>query len=566
LDSSNNIYIAGWTESYGLSNFDICLLKYNSTGTLQWNYTWGGTGEDVAYAIGLDSSENIYLTGWTASFGAVNFDICLLKYNSTGVLQWNYTWGGTGGDFAYGLAIDLSDNIYVAGETSSFGASGSDVCLLKYNSTGALQWNYTWGGTGGDYAYELAIDLSDNIYLTGATGSFGALDYDVFLLKYNSTGALQWNYTWGEPGLDIAYAIGLDSSNNIYLGGCTKRLGASDYDVCLLKYNSTGALQWNYTWGEEDYDYCYAIGLDSSDNIYLAGSKGKWGTAGKDMYLLRYNPTGVLQGNYIWSRKGEDEACAIGLDSSENIYLAGWTTGFGAIDTDMCLVKLDNSPPLITINSPIQDIFIGNVAPYFNISIIEPLLNTTWYTLDDGTTNIIFSGLTGTIKQTEWDKKGDGPVTIRFCANDTAGKEKYVEVTVRKDASAPTSSISYVLHGDPNIVNDSTIFTISADDGQGSGVAATKYKIKYGTTYDSGWIDYTIPFDLSSYNSGDYLISYYSTDTIGNIEDETTIPVELIRLSSEPPAIPGYHILLLISIIGVASVILLKFKYKFSKF
>ena len=97
----------------------------------EWNYTWGGAGTDVAYAIGLDSSDNIYLTGWTESFGALDEDICILKYNTTGALQWNYTWGGAEFDGAFAIGLDSSDNIYLAGRTGSFGASGHDMCVVK---------------------------------------------------------------------------------------------------------------------------------------------------------------------------------------------------------------------------------------------------------------------------------------------------------------------------------------------------------------------------------------------------------------------------------------------------
>jgi len=325
-----------------------------------------------------------------------------------------------------------------------------------------------------------------------------------------------------------------------------------------------GELQWNYTWAGTADDWVNDLALDSSDNLYLAGYTKSFGALGNDICLLKYNPTGSLQWNYTWGTAGHDYSYAIGLDSSENIYLAGEIdTG---LYTDVYIVKFENSLPVITIYSPIQDIFIGSIAPNYNISIIVTFLHTSWYTLDDGMTNIIFSGFTGTINQTEWDKKGDGLVTLRFYANNSMGRIGTSEMSFYKDTEPPSSSIFFMPHSGINIVNDSTTFTLTADDGLGSGVAIIKYKIKYGTTYDSGWIDYIAPFDLSSYDSGDYLISYYSIDMIGNTENATTISVELIKITSAPPEIPGYNILLLISIICVVSIISLKFKYKLVKF
>ncbi|MFW9867547.1 MAG: OmpL47-type beta-barrel domain-containing protein, partial [Candidatus Thorarchaeota archaeon] len=176
-----------------------------------------------------------------------------------------------------------------------------------------------------------------------------------------------------------------------------------------------------------------------------------------------------------------------------------------------------------------------------------PLLKTTWYTLDGGITNIIFSGLTGTFNQTEWDKRGDGTVTIRFSGNDTLGNEGYAEVTVRKDTIAPTSSISYIVHKEPNMVIKSTTFTLTADDGSGSGVSVIRYKID-----DSEWFEYSAPFDLSQYIYGDILISYQAIDEIGNIEEKNTLLVELVDTGPSDNVI--MIVIIAVSIAGVVGV------------
>ncbi|MFX0178974.1 MAG: hypothetical protein ACFE78_02220 [Candidatus Hodarchaeota archaeon] len=98
--------------------------------------------------------------------------------------------------------------------------------------------------------------------------------------------------------------------------------------------------------------------------------------------------------------------------------------------------------PTITITSPVQNDVFGNVAPNFEVSISGTLIDTTWYTLDGGITNITFSGLTGTIDQTEWDKKGDGPLNLRFYINDTLGNSSYSEVTIKKDTIVPLITIN----------------------------------------------------------------------------------------------------------------------------
>jgi hypothetical protein len=105
-------------------------MKFNSSGAQQWDVTWGGGVDDICYAIALDSSENIYLGGSTYSFGAGSKDMCLVKYDSSGVHQWYVTWGGSANDGCHAIALDSSEKIYLAGHTYSFGAGSNDMCFV----------------------------------------------------------------------------------------------------------------------------------------------------------------------------------------------------------------------------------------------------------------------------------------------------------------------------------------------------------------------------------------------------------------------------------------------------
>jgi len=288
LDSLENIYLAGRTNSFGFGSDDMCLVKYDSSGAQQWNLTWGGSSDDRCYALALDSSENIYLGGYTNSFGAGYSDMCLVKYDSSGAQQWNLTWGGSSDDRCYGLALDSSENIYLAGRTNSFGFGSDDMCLVKYDSSGVQQWNVTWGGSSDDRCYGLALDSSENIYLGGHTNSFGNGYYDVFLLKYSSSGELLWNLTWGGYNNDYCYGLTIDSFDNIYLVGATESFGFGSYDAYLIKFNSSGVQQWNLTWRGVNYDHCYALALDSSENIYLGGITNRFGAGGYNMCMVKY--------------------------------------------------------------------------------------------------------------------------------------------------------------------------------------------------------------------------------------------------------------------------------------
>jgi hypothetical protein len=181
-------------------------VKYNSSGTKQWTKQLGSSGYDTGSGVTVDSSDNIYVTGTTSggldgNTNSGDQDIFLVKYNSSGTKQWTKQLGTSATDIGNGVTVDSSDNIYVTGSTGG-GLDGNtnsgwrDIFLVKYNSSGTKQWTKQLGTSGIDWGYEVTVDSSNNIYVTGSTG--GGLDgntssggNDLILVKYNSSGVKQ---------------------------------------------------------------------------------------------------------------------------------------------------------------------------------------------------------------------------------------------------------------------------------------------------------------------------------------------------------------------------------------
>jgi len=342
LDSSNNIYLVGSTTSFTVGSNDICLVKYDNLGGQQWYHTWGGSSIDIGHAIALDASNNIYLAGSTTSFGAGSYDMCLVKYDNTGEQQWYRTWGGIAVDDCRAIALDSFNNIYLAGYTASFGAGGYDMCLVKYDNSGVEQWYHTWGGSANDYCYAIALDALNNVYIAGSTASFGAGQEDMCIVKYDNLGVEQWYRTWGGSSFECYYAITLDTTNNIYLAGDTFSFGTGSWDMCIVKYDNSGTQQWYRTWGFISSDYCRGIVLDSLQNIYISGFIDHFGAGSYDMCLVKCTSLGIQESYRTWGGTAYDTCSAIAMDSSENIYLVGSTESFGSGSGDIYLVKYIN--------------------------------------------------------------------------------------------------------------------------------------------------------------------------------------------------------------------------------
>ena len=272
-----------------------------------WERTWGGSDTDFGSGIALDGSGNVFITGITSSYGAGNRDILVLKYDSSGTLLWEKTWGGSGDDWGSGIVLDGSGNLFITGLTESYGAGEWDALLLKYDSSGNLLWNTTWGGSDSDHGSVIALDASENVVITGRTNSYGAGNGDVLVLKYDSSGNLLWYRTWGGSDYDFGAGIALDGSGNAFITGTTYSYGTSGYDGLLIKYDSSGNLLLNKTWGGAGHDSGeggYGIAIDGSGNAFITGNFYYYGEV--DVFLLKY-----------------------GVDTDEDGLTDGWEVKYG---------------------------------------------------------------------------------------------------------------------------------------------------------------------------------------------------------------------------------------------
>lgn len=240
LDSADNIVIAGYRFSFDTSSWDAFVVKCYPSGEQFWNRTWGGGNDDYGYGVALDSAGNIVIAGETNSFGTAGADTFIVNYSSTGILLWNTTWGGSGSDYGYDVTVDSTNHALITGYTDSFSStSGLYDAFILHVSADPL-WQTTWGGLTLDNGQSVAVDSANNIIITGYTDSFGAGNNDAFVVKYSSAGSLLWSKTWGGSGDDRGYGVAVDSANNIIIAGYTPSFGAGLYDAFVVKYSSSG--------------------------------------------------------------------------------------------------------------------------------------------------------------------------------------------------------------------------------------------------------------------------------------------------------------------------------------
>jgi uncharacterized delta-60 repeat protein len=329
-DNSGNVYMGGFgylTATY----MDYLTIKYNSSGDTAWvrYYDGGQLFYDRVHAIAVDDSGNVYVTGLSIESGN-QYDIATIKYNSAGIEQWVNRYDGPGNDDdeAYDIAVDDSGYIYVTGYTR-LASNNMDFVTIKYDNTGDIVWTATYdgpyGGGGFDVGNALALDDSGNIYVTGYGHSL-ALDYDYITIKYDAAGDTQWVTFYDgsdSPSDDQAVDIAL-GGGYVYVTGTAE--GAGTYnDYATVKYSPAGDTLWEmvYDGPISDDDYGNAIAADDMGNVFVTG--GSMGSVQMDYATIKYNFTGNIEwiSRYDGPDNDIDEAMDVVVDDAGYIFVAG---------------------------------------------------------------------------------------------------------------------------------------------------------------------------------------------------------------------------------------------------
>jgi hypothetical protein len=295
VDSAGSVYVTGLAYFTNSSNSHHAglLFKLDSAGNLQWQKVWSkGTFTD-SNAVAVDSSNNVYVVGITDSFAFCCNDFTVMKFDSNGNMLWQHTWGGGGSETATGLAIDSSGNIYVTGYTDAFEASGGrgfQLVLLKLSSSGSLLFERIYGGTLDEFGSGVALDGAGNVYVTGFGRSVGiAGSFDLLVLKFDSTGALLAQRSWGGNSTDAGLGIAVDSSGHTLVTGYTSSYGAKGacsgprllgvptcVDALLLRINPSLGVDYALVYGAAGKDdQSSGAAFDSVGNAIVAGYVGE---------------------------------------------------------------------------------------------------------------------------------------------------------------------------------------------------------------------------------------------------------------------------------------------------
>jgi hypothetical protein len=249
--------------------------------------TYGGATYDRAAALVQTGDDGYALAGSTDSYGAGSSDFWLVKTDSNGNAQWNKTYGGIDDEWAYALVQTVDGGYVLAGYTYSFGAGDSDFWLVKTDADGNEQWNRTYGGIKSDYASSV-VQTSDGGYaIAGSSYSFGAGNWDFWLVKTDADGSALWNRTYDGAGLDSWPSVVQTSDGGYAIAGTTENFAVSYSDFWFVRTDSSGNALWNRTYGGTEYEYASSVVQTSDGGYAIAGYAEVHGPGGYDFWLVK---------------------------------------------------------------------------------------------------------------------------------------------------------------------------------------------------------------------------------------------------------------------------------------
>ncbi len=336
--------IVGITSSFGAGSNDVYLIKTDSIGDTIWTRTYGGVDIDIGNSFQQTLDGGYIVVGSTRSFGMGNYDVYLIKTDASGDIVWTKTFGGIDSDFGSSVQQTSDGGYIIAGATRSFGLGSYDTYFIKTDSSGDSLWTRTYGGMDNDQALSVWETTDGGFISVGLTKSFGAGDYDIYLIRTDSSGDTLWTRTYGDTTADQGYSVQQTSDGGYIVAGNTVR-GNGFYDFYLIKTDSSGDSLWTRTYGGSADDAAEFVRQTLDDGFILTGYTDSYGAGGSDVYIVRTNSSG----DTLWTRTYGDSLSDAG-------YVVQETTDGGYIITGQ--TEPDSAP--------------GNVDVYL-IKMTEPV-------------------------------------------------------------------------------------------------------------------------------------------------------------------------------------------------
>jgi hypothetical protein len=305
----------------------------------EWNCTYGGSNYDEGRTVQQTTDGGYIITGRTSSYGAGGYDIWLIKTDSNGIKVWDKTFGGEKDDVGNFVQQTTDGGYIITGFTHSFSVGGYDVWLLKTDSNGSIEFNTTFGGTNFEEGFCVQQTTDGGYIITGRTSSFSSGDYNVYLIKTDSYGNEEWNKTFGGPLYDYGYFVQQTTDGGYIITGFC---GSGHFDVWLIKTDSNGNEDWSKIFGGTAADGGYSVKQTADGGYIVIGTTSSYGAGGSDAWLIKTDSKGDKEWDKTFGGTDLDIGFSVQLTIDGGYIIVGYILTYSTGNYDVWLFKTDS--------------------------------------------------------------------------------------------------------------------------------------------------------------------------------------------------------------------------------
>ena len=351
--------VAGWTSSYGAGASDVYLIKTNFNGDTLWTRTFGGADVERAFSVQQTIDGGYIAAGYTKSYGAGSYDLYLVKTNANGDSLWTSTFGGSDIDRAYSVRQTTDGGYIVAGETTSYGAGGSDIYLVRIDANGDSLWTRTYGSIQRNNGRCVEQTMDGGYIIAGTTYFSGSNYCDAYLIKTDSIGDTLWTKIYGCPYGDGANFVRQTTDGGYIIAGWTDPSGSKSI-LYLIRTDSAGDTLWTSTYGNSGEGFCVDQ-LEDGGYIVTGYDESNF----DQIYIVRTDSLG----NTIWTKKygyeGNDRGHSVQQTTDGGFIVAGYICIITGSDwnVEVSLIKIASETGIEMYESLSQLLNITSLNP-----------------------------------------------------------------------------------------------------------------------------------------------------------------------------------------------------------
>lgn len=343
--SDGGYIITGLTKSFGIEGtVDVYLIKTDSHCNQSWYKSFGGSSSDGGNSVQQTTDGGYIITGYNSSHPVYSLldDVYLIKTDLQGNLLWHKKIGNDDTDQGYWVQQTIEGGYVIIGFTWSYDSNSRDVYLLKTDSQGNLEWYNTFGGSENDEGYCVQQTTDGGYVITGYTKSYGAGYFDIYLIKTDSQGNKEWIKTFGGTDTDIGYSIQQTSDGGYIITGQTNSYENNKEKVYLIKTDSKGNQNWYRTFDGLGSSIGKSIQQTFDGGYIIAGTTWDSSTIRASVYLIKTNSEGIQSWYKTFGGTDDYKGNSVRQTSDGGYIITGSIQKYNGGGFDVIIIKTDS--------------------------------------------------------------------------------------------------------------------------------------------------------------------------------------------------------------------------------